>query len=315
MSGVALPMVGRARDFHLYTVDGRRLLDLYLDGGAALLGHRPERLGRELSSVMARGLIGNLPSVHGARLMRVLRRLLPGHRWFGIAASADDAWRLLRGRVAGLPATPADAADPLRDPGWREAPVAWWRPLCEQQPLGGVWLEQGPAALLHRLPFRIGAGPVTVSTRDPGGPDANRMAHLAAAAERRRGGAEPDGARRAAAAGGGGALAASSGRLAAHRHLSDRRLPAPRPRTRARCVPGRRRAVESRLSGAEHSPRQRQPRRVAAIEASVRHPSRHLVAGRRRPVAVRGVVRVSRTTSPARVSRVSQTTSTGTETC
>lgn len=181
MSGVALPMVGRARDFHLYTVDGRRLLDLYLDGGAALLGHRPERLGRELSSVMARGLIGNLPSVHGARLMRVLRRLLPGHRWFGIAASADDAWRLLRGRVAGLPATPAAAADPLRDPGWREAPVAWWRPLCEQQPLGGVWLEQGPAALLHRLPFRIGAGPVTVSTRDPGGPDASPGAEGAAA--------------------------------------------------------------------------------------------------------------------------------------
>ena len=181
MSGVALPMVGRARDFHLYTVDGRRLLDLSLDGGAALLGHRPERLGRELSSVMARGLIGNLPSVHGARLMRVLRRLLPGHRWFGIAASADDAWRLLRDRVAGLPATPADAADPLRDPDWREAPVAWWRPLCEQQPLGGVWLEQGPAALLHRLPFRIGAGPVTVSTRDPGGPDASPGAEGAAA--------------------------------------------------------------------------------------------------------------------------------------
>ena len=181
MSGVALPMVGRARAFHLYTVDGRRLLDLYLDGGAALLGHRPERLGRELSSVMARGLIGNLPSVHGARLMRVLRRLLPGHRWFGIAASADDAWRLLRARVAGLPATPADAADPLRDPGWREAPVAWWRPLCEQQPLGGAWLEQGPAALLHRLPFRIGAGPVTVSTRDPGGPDASPGAEGAAA--------------------------------------------------------------------------------------------------------------------------------------
>ena len=181
MSGVALPMVGRARDFHLYTVDGRRLLDLSLDGGAALLGHRPERLGRELGSVMARGLIGNLPSVHGARLTRVLRRLLPGHRWFGIAASADDAWRLLRARVAGLPATPADAADPLRDPGWREAAVAWWRPLCEQQPLGGVWLEQGPAALLHRLPFRIGAGPVTVSTRDPGEPDAAPAAEGASA--------------------------------------------------------------------------------------------------------------------------------------
>ena len=172
MNDVAVPLIRRARDYHLYTVDGRRLLDLCLDGGAALLGHRPERLGRELKDPMARGLIGNLPSVHAGRLTRVLRRLLPEHRWFGVAASADAAWRLLRGRVAGLPATPAEAADPLRDPHWREAPVAWWRPLCDQQPLGGTWLADGPAALLHRLPFRIGAGPVTVSTRHPGEPAA-----------------------------------------------------------------------------------------------------------------------------------------------
>ena len=181
--GVALPAVRRARDFHLYTADGRRLLDLYLDGGAALFGHRPARLGRELKNVLERGLAGNLPSVHGARLLRALRRLLPGHRWFGIAASADAAWRMLRGRVPGLPAGPEHAADPLRDRGWREAPVAWWRPLCEQQPLGGAWLEQGPAALLHRLPFRIGAGPVTVSTRAPdaggaGQPDAGSVSPL-----------------------------------------------------------------------------------------------------------------------------------------
>ena len=180
MSGIesdaALPVIRRARDFHLYTSDGRRLLDLYLDGGAAPLGHRPAQLGRELKNVLERGLTGNLPSVHGARLIRVLRRLLPGHRWFGIAASADAAWRLLRGRVAGLPAGPEQAADPLRDAGWRDAPVAWWRPLCERQPLGGPWLEHGPAALLHRLPFRIGAGPVTVSTRVPGAPGAAQQA-------------------------------------------------------------------------------------------------------------------------------------------
>ncbi|MDE0227877.1 MAG: class III aminotransferase, partial [Spirochaetaceae bacterium] len=74
MSEVPLPEIRRARDFHLYTGDGRRLLDLYLDGGAALLGHRPALLGRELKSVLGRGLLGNLPSVHGARLVRVLHR-------------------------------------------------------------------------------------------------------------------------------------------------------------------------------------------------------------------------------------------------
>ena len=167
-NGLALPAVRRARDFHLYAADGRRLLDLYLDDGAALLGHRPEGLGRELKSVLDRGLIGNLPSIHAARLVRVLHRLLPGHRWFGIAASAGAAWRLLQARISGLPASPVAAADPLRDPDWRQAAVAWWRPLCEQQPLDGAWSAAAPAALLHRLPFGIGAGPVTVSTRHPG---------------------------------------------------------------------------------------------------------------------------------------------------
>ena len=170
--GQALPAVRRARDFHLYTADGRRLLDLYLDDGAALLGHRPERLGRELKNVLDRGLLGNLPSSHASRLVRVLRRLLPGHRWFGIAVGADAAWRLLQARMVGLPATPAGAADPLRDPDWQQAPVAWWRPLCDRQPFDGVWSSDGPAALLHRLPFGIGAGPVTVSTRNPGEPEA-----------------------------------------------------------------------------------------------------------------------------------------------
>lgn len=167
MSGVALPTVRRARDFHLYTEDGRRLLDLYLDGGGALLGHRSERSAREMKNVLGRGLTGNLPSGYGARLARILRRVLPGHAWIGIAASDDDAWRLLRERRADAAPSLEEVPDPLYDRDWRTAPVAWWRPLCGEQPPDGAWLAEGPAALLHRLPFRIGAGPVTVSTREP----------------------------------------------------------------------------------------------------------------------------------------------------
>ena len=167
MSGVALPTVRRARDFHLYTEDGRRLLDLYLDGGGALLGHRSDRRAAEMKNVLGRGLAGNLPSGYGARLARILRHVLPGHGWFGIAASDDDAWRLLRERRAGAVPSLGEVADPLYDRDWRTAAVAWWRPLCGEQPPDGAWLDGGPAALLHRLPFRIGAGPVTVSTREP----------------------------------------------------------------------------------------------------------------------------------------------------
>ena len=168
MSEPALPWVRRARGYRLYTEDGRRLLDLYLDGGAALLGHRPELLGRELKNVVGRGLIGNLPSSYVARLLRTLRQALPGHAWFGIAATAGAACRLLRRQLGGVPSLPLEVADPLVDSAWSGAQVAWWRPLCGEQPAGGTWLQQGPAALLHRLPFAAGAGPVTVSTRHCG---------------------------------------------------------------------------------------------------------------------------------------------------
>ena len=158
-----LPRIRRARGYHLYSDAGRRLLDLYLDGGAALLGHRPDQLGRQLKGVLGRGLIAPLPSRYGAHLLRALRQALPAHRWFGVAATRAAALELLR-RQLDLPALPP-VADPLLDPEWRQAPVAWWRPLSGEQPAGGDWLERGPAALVHRLPFAIGAGPVTVSTR------------------------------------------------------------------------------------------------------------------------------------------------------
>ena len=114
--------------------------------------------------MLGRGLIAPLPSRYGAHLLRALRQALPAHHWFGVAATRAAALELLRGRLD-LPALPP-VADPLLDPEWRQAPVACWRPLSAEQPAaGGDWLERGPAALVHRLPFAIGAGPVTVSTR------------------------------------------------------------------------------------------------------------------------------------------------------
>lgn len=116
MTEPGLPRVRRARGYRLYTAGGRRLLDLYLDRGAALLGHRPELLGRELKNVAGRGLIGNLPSSYAALLQRVLRQALPGHAWFGIAATAAGALRLLRGQLGLAPEQPLTVADPLLEP-------------------------------------------------------------------------------------------------------------------------------------------------------------------------------------------------------
>ena len=44
-----VPIIRRAREYHLYSVTGKRYLDLWQNGGQALLGHRPGRLTTTLN--------------------------------------------------------------------------------------------------------------------------------------------------------------------------------------------------------------------------------------------------------------------------
>lgn len=73
-----LPPVSRARGCRLYTRQGGRYLDMYLDGGAALLGHRPEGLNRIFKAASSRGLWAPLPSRSRHQLEKaVLRTIAP----------------------------------------------------------------------------------------------------------------------------------------------------------------------------------------------------------------------------------------------
>lgn len=70
-----MPVISRARDYHLYTRSGTRILDCYLDDGRALLGHRPGRPLLELKDVLSRGQIAGYPSIYSARLGVALEAL------------------------------------------------------------------------------------------------------------------------------------------------------------------------------------------------------------------------------------------------
>jgi hypothetical protein len=79
-----LPPVLRARDFHLYIEGtkavkkgGRRncLVDLWLYGGKALLGHKPPNQLRELKNTAERGLLVPFPHPQERRFIKALARL------------------------------------------------------------------------------------------------------------------------------------------------------------------------------------------------------------------------------------------------
>lgn len=71
-----VPDVRRARGYRLYTGGDRRLLDLYQEGGRALLGHRPGKLVHDTKNVLERGVLSAFPSPERARAERAVMRLV-----------------------------------------------------------------------------------------------------------------------------------------------------------------------------------------------------------------------------------------------
>jgi hypothetical protein len=124
-----LPPVVRARDFRLYTQDGRRLVDLWQHNGAAVLGHTPAGILRTLKNAAQRGLNAPFPHQQERRLYKALSVLLPGRgfrlyrgdgalfRAFGAEAFPDPALGAALG--AALPPV-AQPATPLL-----------WRPFLD----------------------------------------------------------------------------------------------------------------------------------------------------------------------------------------
>jgi hypothetical protein len=129
----SLPPVRRARDFRLYTEDGRRLTDLWQYGGRAVLGHTPPNVLRELKNAASRGLFAPFPGCYSGRLIKALSHVFPG---MIVRLYADDASLRRALARAGY-----DEAAPFPDPAFpasvpapslpgKPSPVLW-RPFLE----------------------------------------------------------------------------------------------------------------------------------------------------------------------------------------
>ena len=113
--------IRRARGYYLYTEKNVRLLDLWLDGGKAILGRRTGQANLVCKQFLDKGLTGSLPTKADVQLRRALESLLPDYpiiRWYETQDKAE--------RIAGsvLPAGQNGAVQPL--------PV--WRPFLDLDP-------------------------------------------------------------------------------------------------------------------------------------------------------------------------------------
>ncbi|MDR3312506.1 MAG: hypothetical protein LBS64_05190 [Spirochaetaceae bacterium] len=82
--------VRRARDCYLYTQRGKRLTDLFQDGGRAILGWNAGAGGTAFKNVFNRGVHGIFDSEETHRLAKATAQLLPGFP-FSALVPADDA--------------------------------------------------------------------------------------------------------------------------------------------------------------------------------------------------------------------------------
>jgi hypothetical protein len=125
----SLPPIRRARDFRLYTGDGRRLTDLWQQNGRAVLGHTPSAVLRELKNAASRGLFTPFPGPCEARLIKALSRLFPGRLVRLYADPASLCRALVRAGYEGAAPFP-DPAFPAPSPPDPSAP-SLWRPFLE----------------------------------------------------------------------------------------------------------------------------------------------------------------------------------------
>jgi hypothetical protein len=72
-----IPVIVRARGFRLYTQKGQRLIDLWQNGGAAVLGHTPPNILRELKNTASRGLYAPFPHFTESRYLKALLKIFP----------------------------------------------------------------------------------------------------------------------------------------------------------------------------------------------------------------------------------------------
>ncbi|MDR2149269.1 MAG: hypothetical protein LBO67_00280 [Spirochaetaceae bacterium] len=73
-----IPAIARARGFYLYTQNGSRIVDLWQDGGRAILGHKPPQVLRAMKKSAERALFAPFPHPARERFLKALQSLFPG---------------------------------------------------------------------------------------------------------------------------------------------------------------------------------------------------------------------------------------------
>jgi len=156
-----IPLINRAKGFHLYEDTGRRYLDFYQDNGRAVLGHRPNNLSSHLKNVLSKGLLAETPSKYAYRLGKAMKSLLPEYPHARVYEHRLKTERVLS--AAGLLPPDTPVPDILFPSGRETARAVLWRPFLEDTAVF-------PEIVVPLLPFPGGFAPSVICFREGPGP-------------------------------------------------------------------------------------------------------------------------------------------------
>ena len=144
--------IRRARGYYLYTEKNVRLLDLWLDGGKAILGRRTGQANLVCKQFLDKGLTGFLPTKADVQLQRALEALLPDYpviRWYETQDKAE--------RLAGSVLRP-DQNGTVRS-------LSVWRPFLDIDPASDPQEPIGDSIMLVTPAYPVPCGIIAAGSR------------------------------------------------------------------------------------------------------------------------------------------------------
>ncbi len=166
-----MPQIRRSREYHLYDFAGKRYLDLFLDDGRALLGHRPPGIPLELKNTFSKGLCAPYPSVYEQRFYRGLGVLFPEYDDFRVYRNLERVRMIFHEH--GITGTGRGISNPPFDsPGKNMA--AFWRPFLPEPEGKAYSLPGNPGYVIPVLPCPGNFYPVPVCVKKKEGNDLPR---------------------------------------------------------------------------------------------------------------------------------------------
>ncbi len=156
---ISFPEIKRSRDYYLYDFSGNRYLDLYQNGGRAIMGHKPQGLSTVLKNTISKGLLSEYPGVYYKRLLKILKIFFPEYEEYRVFSSMDKVVMVLSDY---LQRSVTSIPDPVVTDSENQN-ISLWRPFLK--PSKG----KKPDILVPVLPFPLGGTPGLVCLKKTSG--------------------------------------------------------------------------------------------------------------------------------------------------